>query len=119
MHPEFAATLPDRLQLSTVPESNLSIDLHYQIDELMLLNPATGAARIDELDARGTALWNLSTRLRREEGAGLQPKTICLGNDSMVGGGFCGAWLTHTLSEGLCLSVTRLRTTAGSRGITE
>ena len=85
----FAVDLTDRLQ-SNPPESSLVLDLQYQIDQLGLLGPGLRTLRTDELDSRGTTLWNLSTRLKREENADVLGKTICLG-------GYC---TTTTLSDG-------------------
>lgn len=79
----FAVELIDRLQ-SNPPESSLLLDLQYQIDQLGLLGPGPRTSRTDELDSRGTTLWNLSTRLKREEDAGIQGKTICLGGHCMT-----------------------------------
>jgi hypothetical protein len=48
-------------------DASLVSDLQTQIRGLPLLPSSTLTARQDELDTLGTELWNLSTRLRRNE----------------------------------------------------
>jgi hypothetical protein len=48
-------------------DASLSSDLQTQIRGLPLLSSSTLTAKQDELDTLGTDLWNLSTRLRRDE----------------------------------------------------
>ena len=63
----FGANLPKRLEKDR--DSSLVIDLQKQIRGLPLLPSSTLTVRQDELDRLGTELWNLSTRLRRDEPA--------------------------------------------------
>jgi hypothetical protein len=56
------------------------LDLEYHINEMSVLDFRSRKVRDDEMDARGTTLWNLSIRLRRNEGVRLQLKTISLGS---------------------------------------
>jgi hypothetical protein len=48
-------------------DASLVNDLHAQIRGLPLLPSSTLTAKQNELDTLGTELWNLSTRLRRDE----------------------------------------------------
>jgi hypothetical protein len=48
-------------------DTSLFSDIQTQIRGLPLLPSSTLAAKQDELDTLGTELWNLSTRLRRDE----------------------------------------------------
>ncbi|KAI9697243.1 MAG: hypothetical protein M1836_004807 [Candelina mexicana] len=60
----FADTLYKSLETGhQVP--NLHIDLKKHIHDFPANISVTAASRYEELDARGTALWNLTTRLKR------------------------------------------------------
>ncbi|KAH4247441.1 hypothetical protein HBI05_045310 [Parastagonospora nodorum] len=61
----FGANLPKRLEKDR--DASLVVDLQAQIRGLPLLPSSTLTTRQDELDRLGTELWNLSTRLRRDE----------------------------------------------------
>lgn len=56
-------------QLEREWDASLVHDLQTQIRGLPLLPSTTVTARQNELDKLGTQLWNLSTRLRRDESA--------------------------------------------------
>ncbi|KAH3908764.1 hypothetical protein HBH56_171760 [Parastagonospora nodorum] len=61
----FGANLPKRLEKDR--DASLVVELQAQIRGLPLLPSSTLTTRQDELDKLGTELWNLSTRLRRDE----------------------------------------------------
>jgi hypothetical protein len=63
----FASNLPRRFESGR--DSSLANDLQVQIRALPLQASSTVTAKQDELDRLGTELWNLSTRLRRDEPA--------------------------------------------------
>lgn len=79
----FAAGLPDRLQ-SRPTDSSLIGDLQRHIDGIPSLKSTLGESSYDQFDAHGTALWNLSTRLKRDEGTPIEEKIVCLGDLPMV-----------------------------------
>lgn len=78
----FAAGLPERLQ-SRNTDSSLILDLQQHIDEIPNSKSALGESSYDQFDDHGTVLWNLSTRLKRDEGSPVEERIICLGNLSM------------------------------------
>ena len=61
----FASTLTSRFE--TPHDRTLISDLQFQINVLPLSSSSTLTARRDELEALGVELWNLATRLRRDE----------------------------------------------------
>ncbi|KAF2872932.1 meiosis protein SPO22/ZIP4 like-domain-containing protein [Massariosphaeria phaeospora] len=61
----FAAKLENRFH--NPRDARLSDDLQTQIRSLPLPASSTVAVKQDELDRQGTELWNLSTRLRRDD----------------------------------------------------
>ncbi|KAF2689190.1 SPO22-domain-containing protein [Lentithecium fluviatile CBS 122367] len=61
----FAATLANRFNASS--DTSLADDLEKQARALPLQASSTVTAKREELDRLGTELWNLSTRLRRNE----------------------------------------------------
>jgi hypothetical protein len=61
----FGSTLTKRFEKDY--DTSLISDLQTQIRGLPLLPSSSLTARQDELDGLGTELWNLSTRLRRDE----------------------------------------------------
>jgi hypothetical protein len=63
----FGSTLTKRLENER--DASLVNDLQSQIRGLPLLPSPTLTARQDELDRLGTELWNISTRLRRDDPA--------------------------------------------------
>jgi hypothetical protein len=76
--PAFADSLQSRLTSGPF-DATLATDLQTQINVLPL--PASSALNLkrDELDKVGTALWNTSTRLKREENTdGSGKQVLCL-----------------------------------------
>ncbi|KAI9792395.1 MAG: hypothetical protein M1816_002279 [Peltula sp. TS41687] len=73
----FAAGLPERLQSRTT-DSSLVDDLQRHIDGIPNSKSALGESSYEQFDSHGTALWNLSTRLKRDEGSPIDEKIICL-----------------------------------------
>ncbi|KAH7075854.1 meiosis protein SPO22/ZIP4 like-domain-containing protein [Paraphoma chrysanthemicola] len=63
----FGSTVAKRLENQR--DASLADDLQTQMRGLPLLPSSTLTARQDELDKLGTDLWNLSTRLRRDDAA--------------------------------------------------
>ncbi|KAL5114846.1 sporulation-specific protein 22 [Pleosporales sp. CAS-2024a] len=63
----FGLTLAKRFEQDR--DATLADDIQAQIRRLPLLPSSALTARQDELDRLGTELWNLSTRLRRDESA--------------------------------------------------
>ncbi len=90
------------------------LDLEYHINEMSVLDFRSRKVRDDEMDARGTALWNLSIRLRRNEGARLQLKTISLGKRSAL---FPREGAGRKLTKSQCGSLRSFCWTALSRPI--
>ncbi|KAH7090298.1 meiosis protein SPO22/ZIP4 like-domain-containing protein [Paraphoma chrysanthemicola] len=63
----FGSTVAKRLENQR--DVSIADDLQTQMRSLPLLPSSTLTARQDELDKLGTDLWNLSTRLRRDDAA--------------------------------------------------
>lgn len=61
----FASNISDRFNNDR--DTSLANDIQLQIRNLPLQPSSTVTAKQDELDRLGTELWNLSTRLRRDE----------------------------------------------------
>ncbi|KAH9875280.1 hypothetical protein J1614_004771 [Plenodomus biglobosus] len=61
----FGSTLADRFESET--GASIITELSAQIRGLPLPASSAASAKQDELDRLGTELWNLSTRLRRDE----------------------------------------------------
>jgi hypothetical protein len=61
----FASNLPERFENGR--DTSLANDLQAHIRTLPLQASSTVTGKQDELDRLGTELWNLSTRLRRDE----------------------------------------------------
>lgn len=74
----FAVELQRRLQ-ENATDPSLPTDLQAQVNSISLANTPFALDRQDQFDAQGTALWNLATRLKRNEDASVESKTICLG----------------------------------------
>ena len=81
----FASDLTRRLERAY--DSTLLNELQIQINCLPLQASSAVVAKQDELDERGTELWNHATRLRRDESdpkctskedAALQARVLCL-----------------------------------------
>lgn len=70
----FASKVPNSTKGSTIDPS-LANDLRTRIHGLPI---TTGSARMQELDAAGTELWNLATRLNREPNASEYKRSLCL-----------------------------------------
>ncbi|OCK77725.1 SPO22-domain-containing protein [Lepidopterella palustris CBS 459.81] len=72
----FTKSVPDRI--TAIPrDPALSTELQAHIHTLPLSHSATATAKQEELDRAGTELWNLSTRLRRDESHN-DKKLLCL-----------------------------------------
>ncbi|KAF2114687.1 meiosis protein SPO22/ZIP4 like-domain-containing protein [Lophiotrema nucula] len=69
----FASNLEARLT-ATARDTSLLEELQVHIRTLPLAPSSTVAAKQDDLDRIGTELWNLSTRLRRDEQPDGKPK---------------------------------------------
>ncbi|KAI9832360.1 MAG: hypothetical protein M1826_002046 [Phylliscum demangeonii] len=73
----FTESLSSRLRAENT-DAALIADLQHQINGFPLSNSAFGVAKAAELDARGTALWNLSTRMKRNERQASDKTVLCL-----------------------------------------
>ncbi|KAI9718236.1 MAG: hypothetical protein M1812_004226 [Candelaria pacifica] len=72
----FADTLKKSLETShQVP--NILIDLKKHIQDFPRNNSVTAASKYEELDAQGTALWNLTTRLKRSISTDAELQDLC------------------------------------------
>jgi len=70
----FASTIPNLVNETTIDDS-LAKELRERNHGLPI---ATSAAGMQELDAKGTELWNLATRLTRTPNADHYQRTLCL-----------------------------------------
>ncbi|KAI9681495.1 MAG: hypothetical protein M1817_002779 [Caeruleum heppii] len=72
----FTATLGHRLQ-SDPRDASLVPDLEREIQGLRRLGSGETSKKCEQLDCQGTALWNLSTRLRRKGDVDVDMQVLC------------------------------------------